>query len=214
MKLPARKTVNNGGNNMATTTENLELIKIEASDGFSIDHFNDNMDTLDGFAATAAAEHTTISDEVSQVGETADSIEGKVDTVNGKVDSVSGKVDTLTTKTNTISTTANTISSKIGTSGDTGKTTLFGKLNNISSSAIKSLQRVTCTANNSKTDYVLTINAVNPEKCIVILERLKTNYNIPYNVDYALTATALTAYTMPNTNSQTATLGFWIVEFN
>ena len=192
---------------MATTTENLELIKIEASDGFSIDHFNDNMDTLDGFAATAAAEHTNISDEVSQVGETADSIEGKVDTVNGKV-------DTLTTKTNTLTTKVDAVSSKIGSSSDTGKTTLFGKLNNTSSSAIKSIQRVTCSASNSKTDYVMNINAVNTAKCIVILERLKTNYNVPYNVDYALTETTLTAYTMPNTNSQTATLGFWIVEFN
>ncbi len=109
------------------------------------------------------------------------------------------------------------ISKKIGAAGDTGSTTLFGLLGNTSASPIKSIQYVRYTAAADTASGNVAISTVDPEKCIVLFERLKDNYAEKklYGINYTLTASALTFTHDAKAGSiwRDNLFGFYIVEF-
>ncbi len=112
---------------------------------------------------------------------------------------------------------SNSILSKIGAAGDTGSSTLMGKMNNIPTSLIKSIQYVRYTAAANTASGNVAISTVDPEKCIVLFERLKDNYTqtMLYGINYTLTASTLTFTHDVKTSSiwRETLFGFYIVEF-
>ena len=177
---------------MANYTENYDLILPEDSDPYNVEDMNTNFAAVD--AALYANEQA-----MADAGE-------KIDAVGSKVDAVGSKVDTA--------------NNRIGSSGSTGTSTLFGQLNNIrstlagGSSPIKSIQHLVKDYNYTNKEATLTLNAVNPSKCIVIMERLYDTSTFHAKVEYTLSSTSLVTVVNRNGNACDATIGFWIIEFN
>lgn len=105
-----------------------------------------------------------------------------------------------------------TINGKIGASGDTGTSTLFGKLNS-GGSLIKSIQHVIQSFSYSNKEQTTTIQTVNTAKCIVLLERLYDSSTRMCEVTYTLTATELNTTADCGGSTDRLKMGFWIVEF-
>ena len=112
----------------------------------------------------------------------------------------------------------NEVNAKIGTTNDSETNSVFSKLNDIQNAVrkdvnfIKSIQYVTYTKPNSTDSGTIQINKINPEKCIVILERLHDASNITGKMVYSLNATSIDV--SHNSNANTLIVGFWIIEFN
>ena len=102
-------------------------------------------------------------------------------------------------------------SEKIGTPEDTGSDTLFGKLSS-GSSLIKSIQTVSLSKSYDGGTHKLSINTVDPSKCIVIAERWYDTSNLTLNHSYVLNADNLSVTLAKNT-SFSITLHFQIIEF-
>lgn len=100
------------------------------------------------------------------------------------------------------------VNEKIGTPEDTGNNTVFGLLKN-GGSLIKSIQHVTHTDTSSL--IPISINPVDPEKCIVILERLQQSNEKFIEINYRLESSVLYAHIYASGYSAKA--GFWIIEF-
>ena len=81
-------------------------------------------------------------------------------------------------------------------------------------SVIKSIQHIVYTCTYDEPSATLTISEINPEKCFVILERLRDNTTSLTEVVYTLEETALTVEGAITGSSQKLKLGFWIIEFN
>jgi len=116
-------------------------------------------------------------------------------------------MDTLDGAVAAVETAAAEVSAKIGTPAETGQT-VFSLLNSGSGSLIKSIQRVTIASPDDRVD----IQTVNPDKSLVISERLKNGHNNLVDFDYILHADHIEMTTMPGV-SYPVHLGFWIVEF-
>lgn len=105
------------------------------------------------------------------------------------------------------------INEKIGEFTDTGSETVFGKLNS-GGSVIKQIQSFEV---KHKTDganeTVVDIKPVNPEKCVVLMERIQDSSVLKSTVRYVLTENTLT---VKNTSSVTGTVTVQvqIIEFN
>ena len=83
------------------------------------------------------------------------------------------------------------------------------------STPIRSIQYVRYTIPKQTTSGSITINKVEPEKCIVLFERLQDNSNFMVRIEYALTATALKLehYSYTSVDNLNNLFGFWIIEF-
>lgn len=105
------------------------------------------------------------------------------------------------------------ISDKIGKPTDMGASTIFGKLNN-GNSVIKSIQKVTYTPPASTGSGSVNIKTVNPNKCLVIMERLYEKNDTLTKISYRLNANNISlehdSYVSPNA----FIVGFWVIEFN
>ena len=169
---------------MATNTETLGLIQPEATDGFSIEHFNTNMAVLDADAKADAAIHAEISENLNE-------IDTDVDTANASL---------------------NSIAAKIGNSTDSGTSTVFGKLNG-GSSPIRSIQYKIGKVSYSEPEATVTIDAVNTAKSFIVLERLYDSSGGLCKLEYTFNSTSLTLKgSAPG--GQDVIYGFWIIEFN
>lgn len=122
-------------------------------------------------------------------------------------------IDTLMAENEAVS---NEINEKIGTPAKTGQT-LFSLLENNSNSgltSIKSIQRVTyCNETQSADNVNVSINAVNPANCIVLMELLCYPQDRDTQLDYVLSESSI-AVTHDMASVQTVKLGFWVIEFN
>lgn len=107
--------------------------------------------------------------------------------------------------------TAREINRKLGT--PEGEETVFSLLKG-GNSIIKSIQRVTYNRPLNTKNGSIKIKEVNPEKCIVLFERLfdTTNYGLS-KLEYTLTATAIDV-SHSSVGSDTLIVGFWVIEFN
>jgi len=106
----------------------------------------------------------------------------------------------------------NEVSKKIGEPSESSNT-LFSLLERTltnGNSIIKSIQYVSFSNTSGSTTTTANIQSINPEKCFVLLERLK-GYNS--ELSYKLEETQLIA-THGSYASQPYTWGFWIIEFN
>ena len=104
------------------------------------------------------------------------------------------------------------VNEKIGTEGDNETNSVFGKLNALQNvmgngvSLIKSIQHFTTGANKT-----FNIQTVDPDRCIVLIERLEMPASKHISVTYKLNATTLeTTYDSGNLGGSA---GFWIIEF-
>lgn len=106
---------------------------------------------------------------------------------------------------------------KLGTAADTGNETIFGKLNRMAGNTaagftgIKSLQRVTLAFSTSKGSAEATINEVDPEKCIVLMDRIYDSSSMEASISYSLTATKVSASSGSSLNGSIK-LQFQIIE--
>ena len=106
---------------------------------------------------------------------------------------------------------------KLGTAADTGNDTIFGKLNRMAGNTtagftgIKSLQRVTLAFSTSKGSAEATINEVDPEKCIVLMDRIYDSSSMEASISYSLTATKVSASSGSSVNGSIK-LQFQIIE--
>ena len=106
---------------------------------------------------------------------------------------------------------------KLGTAADTGNETIFGKLNQMATNkaggfaGIKSLQRVTLSFSTSKGSAEATINEVDPEKCIVLMDRIYDSSSMEASISYSLTATKVSASSGSSLNGSIK-LQFQIIE--
>lgn len=84
-----------------------------------------------------------------------------------------------------------------------------------SASIIKSVQRVTYKIPTKTTTDSISISEVNPEKCIVLFERLQDDGSDTTYIDYSLTATTLKiSHRLYSAGSVLYTsFGFQIIEF-
>ena len=83
--------------------------------------------------------------------------------------------------------------------------------NNTSTSAIKSIQHITTSITSDVYVTTCNISTVNPEKCLVIIERLKKTWDV--NLTYTLSANALTLAHDKFNVGDGYIFGFWIIEF-
>lgn len=113
------------------------------------------------------------------------------------------------------------IGEKLGAAADEGDSTIFGKLNGLASlletgiQLVKSIQRVTYDVPIDQNSGVCKLSpAVNPERCIVLMERLwdDTADGCAW-VDYRLSASELTLSHGKYVSSPGIHMGYWIVEF-
>ena len=104
------------------------------------------------------------------------------------------------------------ISEKIGIPTTEGNT-VFSLLENSNGLSIKSIQRVFYGIAQSTTSGSVSIKTVDPEKCIVIFERLTNSSSGLIAVDYTLTTESIDI-THGTTGTGTFRFGFWIIEFN
>ena len=122
-------------------------------------------------------------------------------------------IDTLMAENEAVS---NEINEKIGTPAKTGQT-LFSMLENNNDTgltSIKSIQRVTyCNETQSADNVNVSIKAVNPANCIVLMEFLCYPQDRNISSNYVLHESAIAVtHNMAIVNS--VKLGFWIIEFN
>ena len=103
---------------------------------------------------------------------------------------------------------------KIGEPEDSILSTVFGKLNGFISPdgkgvrIVKSIQRIDGVGTNSE----LSIQPVDPARCIVLSERLYNYSNYLSSYSYTLEANVLKV-NISTGGSQNCTVGFWIIEF-
>lgn len=113
------------------------------------------------------------------------------------------------------------IGEKLGTAADEGDSTVFGKLNGLASllgtgiQLVKSIQRVTYTVPTNQSSGVCKLSTpVNPEQCIVLMERLGDNTTDGCSrMEYTLSATALNLSHGNYSSNPRIYMGYWIVEF-
>ena len=106
------------------------------------------------------------------------------------------------------------VSKKIGTPKTSGAT-VFSMLENGGGLQIKSIQRVVHEAVKEATSATVSIKTVNPQKCIVIFERLANSSTSFLALNYTLTANAINiTHGYFNTSSTVHRFGFWVIEFN
>ena len=104
------------------------------------------------------------------------------------------------------------INKKIGTP-DAGET-VFSLLKNSNVSFIKSIQMVSAShGTSSEKETVLAIETVDPNRCIVIMDRMYDSTNLSVSVNYILTETTLTVKT-GSSSVGSIKLQFQIIEFN
>lgn len=175
-----------GGGKMSTFTENYDLIKPGNEDFYDIQDFNENMDAIDA--------------QLAEAEEKAAAIQQKMAAVDAQIAQAEEAL--------------RAISGKIGSPEDDGKETLFGCVKDRPASFVKSIQYVRYTIPKLTTSGSLAINEVDPEKCIVLFERLQDNSNFMVRMDYTLTATALNVehYSYTSVDNLNNLFGFWIVE--
>ena len=105
-------------------------------------------------------------------------------------------------------------SDKIGEPEDSILSTVFGKLNGFISPdgkgvrIVKSIQRIDGVGTNSE----LSIQPVDPARCIVLSERLYNYSNYLSSYSYTLEANVLKV-NISTGGSQNCTVGFWLIEF-
>ena len=111
----------------------------------------------------------------------------------------------------------NTLMAELKSDVESMITNLTNTINNSSIGAVKSIQRGSVVGTPNKTTEV-TINAVNPDKCLVLLSVSEIGgegYNYLPNV-YSLTSNKLTItetyISFPNSNNET-TISWQVVEF-
>jgi hypothetical protein len=106
------------------------------------------------------------------------------------------------------------ISAKIGTPAESGQT-LFSLLSQKSSTGmtgIKSIQRVVYTLNKNKSTDSVAIQPVTAANCIALYELLYCTYNSTPQVLYTI-KDSVVEFEFAQNNSQTTTVGLWIIEF-
>ena len=107
------------------------------------------------------------------------------------------------------------INEKIGTP-ENGES-IFSLLKNSDISLIKSIQKVKYTIAKDTSSGSISINEVNPEKCIVIFERLNDSTSSGcIRLDYTLTATSINVshHSYDYSTIRDNLFGFWVIEFN
>ncbi len=113
------------------------------------------------------------------------------------------------------------IGEKLGAAADEGDSTVFGKLNGLASllgtgiQLVKSIQRVTYNIPSNQSNGTRKLSkTVNPERCIVLMERLGDDTADGCTwVDYHLSASELTLSHGKYSSSPGVSMGYWIVEF-
>lgn len=106
----------------------------------------------------------------------------------------------------------NEVNEKIGTP-ENGET-VFSLLKNNGGGLIKSIQTVSTTHNTgSAKETILAINAVDPTRCIVLMDRMSDTTNLDVKISYTLAETSLTVNTGA-AQSGTIIVQFQIIEFN
>lgn len=109
------------------------------------------------------------------------------------------------------------VSEKIGSSADSGVSTVFGQLNQIHSavsqggSMIKSIQRVVVSIKTNNQNSTTSINTVDTAKCIVLMD-IMTNADVEYSMNYTLNTNNIYVETTSG-YTKTVSLSFWIIEF-
>ena len=120
--------------------------------------------------------------------------------------------DTLDTELTTTAAQTESISDKIGSPNDTGTNTVFGKLN-AGSSFIKSIQSTDIGIKANGGNVNLSLQTVNPSRCLVIMQRLKDDTHLNTKVIYTLSETNINVTTTCSTSGDLY-LRFQIIEFN
>ncbi|MBQ2924788.1 MAG: hypothetical protein IJE57_04355 [Anaerotignum sp.] len=106
----------------------------------------------------------------------------------------------------------NEVSEKIGTPADSGSQTIFGKLNNSGGGCIKSIQRVEIILKTNGGSSTTSINTVDPNKCLVFLDRLDDETGFDTEISYTLNSNSLVVSTKSG-YSVNIKLLFQIAEF-
>lgn len=156
---------------------------------------------------------------MDEVNETLASFESGINTsLAGFKSEVNTTLASFTSETNTkLTTLANDIDSDIATLNtnmNTKFTSLTSTVNSIPKGAVKSVQRGvhegTATGN-----ATISINAVNPSKCIVLLQRVRDTTNLPSLVSISSTSFIVTTSSAVYSSSPNAPSPFsWqVVEF-
>lgn len=169
---------------MANYTENYNLIMPAQEDYYDVQEFNDNMEAID----TGMAE---LDAEVSGLGTKLDALDTKVTTLSGKI---------------------NALDAKIGTQNDAaGTNTLYGLLKN-NVPVFKSWNRYTYSNAASVSTGSISINEVDPTRCIVLVERLKNLSSELMNYDFTLNSTEISLNHAPIGAANHLILAFTVIE--
>ena len=176
---------------MSTMTENYNLVKPDADDYYDVQDFNENMDIIDTQLAQTELAAEEIVSEIRNISE--DISEMSDDIFN-------------------VSTSVAAVSTAIGTSADSDSSTLFGKLNGIK--FIKSIQTIILEANYNNKAFSTTIQTIDPDRCMVLTEKIVFIHDPEVGYNYELTANSI-SLTLPLIAgySKTGKFRFQIIEF-
>lgn len=139
------------------------------------------------------AMQTAIKSVVDSIKSVVDSIKTTTDGTKTKVDTIDTRTNTMNTNVNTVNTNLNTVNTNLGSpmtsANNATSANAHAKLNyllaNMPTGIVKSVQRGLFTDSGTYAD--ITINTVNPNKCLVTVEGGGGTYNAAMAL-YALTA--------------------------
>jgi uncharacterized protein YoxC len=151
---------------------------------------------------------------MNEVNNTLTAFKSEVNTMlTGFTNEVDADITALSNSVSSVKTDVGTVKSNVGTL-TTSLSTLSSTVNSIPKGAVKSVQRGV--HGGSATDNItITINTVNPSKCMVLLQRTRDTTNLPSLVSIASTSfTVTTSSAVYSTSPNTASPFSWqVIEF-
>jgi ABC-type transporter Mla subunit MlaD len=156
---------------------------------------------------------TEISGLIAGVTTDVAALKSSVSTLSGDVSTLSSSVSTVNTNVAAVKTDVAGVKSNVSTLS-TNLSTVSTAVGNIPKAAVKSVQRGVHSG--SATDNItITINTVNPSKCMVLLQRTRDTTNLPSLVSIASTSfTVTTSSAVYSTSPNTASPFSWqVIEF-
>lgn len=143
--------------------------------------------------------------DVDEFNQNMEVLDGAVAELSAEVDGLGAKLDELDEK-------LSALDSKIGTQGDNGTDTVYGLLKS-GTQVFKSWHRyVFSNAANTSMGTITLTESVNPERCIVLTERLRNTTDQTLLYDYVLTDSKITVSHQTLSGTDQLRLGFTVVE--
>lgn len=142
--------------------------------------------------------------DVAQFNSNASAIDTQMAETEQKISGLNTKLDNLLTK-------INALDSKLGTAADTGSNTLYGLLNS-RKGIFKSWNRYIYTSIKSTFSGKITIQPVDPARCIVLVERLGTTDGTIKHYTYTLNESSIYITHSGWTSDGTIDLAFTVLE--